>query len=205
VFRWDYLNNDPRNQFGKDQVGWMLERIDDPTKSADISKAIDGKFDVMDDQTLTMSERAFQLSFLGGFAAVLKAFDVISIAILLIMTLILANTIAMSVRERTHEYGVMRAIGFSPGYILGFILGESVLVAVVGGAVGLLATMGLINGMIGPYIENNMSSMFPYFKTPAHVMLIAVAAAIAVGAIAGIIPAILASRLRVVDALRRVD
>jgi len=205
VFRWDYLNNDQRNSYGKDQVGWMLERIDDPLHSADISKAIDKKFDEKDDQTLTMSERAFQLSFLGGFAAVLKAFDIISLGILLIMTLILANTIAMSVRERTHEYGVMRAIGFSPGYILGFILGESVLVAIVGGVIGLLITMGLINGMIGPFIENNMSSMFPYFKTPTRVLLIAVAAAVAVGGIAGIIPAIRASRLRVVDALRRLD
>jgi putative ABC transport system permease protein len=205
VFRWDYLNNDARNTLGKDQVGWMLERIDEPTKSAEISKTIDKKFDEKDDQTTTMSERAFQLSFIGGFAAVLKAFDVISLAILLIMILILANTIAMSVRERTHEYGVMRAIGFSPGYILGFVLGESVLVAVVGGLIGLLVTMGLINGVVGPFIETNMSSMFPYFHTPTRVLLIALAAAVAVGGIAGIIPAILASRRGVVDALRRVD
>ena len=65
VFRWDYLNNDPRNQFGKDQVGWMVERIDDPGRGPDVQKAIDAKFEEKDDQTLTMSERAFQLSFLG--------------------------------------------------------------------------------------------------------------------------------------------
>jgi putative ABC transport system permease protein len=205
VFRWDYLNNDPRNILGKDQVGWMLERITDPGKGADISKVIDTKFDEKDDQTLTMSERAFQLSFLGGFAAVLKAFDIISLAILVIMTLILANTIAMSVRERTHEYGVMRAIGFAPGHVVAFVLGESVLVAIIGGVIGLLITMGLINGMIGPFIEENMSSMFPYFHTPGRVLGMAVAAAIAVGAIAGIIPAVLASRLRVTEALRRLD
>jgi putative ABC transport system permease protein len=205
VFRWDYLNNDPRNAFGKDQIGWMLERIDDSVHSADISKAIDKKFEEKDDQTLTMSERAFQLSFLGGFSAILKAFNYISLAILLIMTLILANTIAMSVRERTHEYGVLRAIGFPPGHILGFILGESVLVALVGGAIGLLITLGLINGLIGPFIENNMSGMFPYFKTPGNVLAIAVGAAVLVGVIAGIVPAIRASQLKVTDALRRLD
>jgi putative ABC transport system permease protein len=205
VFRWDYLNNDPRNAFGKDQVGWMVERIDDPAQSASIAKAVDTKFDEKDDQTLTMSERAFQLSFLGAFSAVLKAFDIVSLAILLIMTLILANTIAMSVRERTHEYGVLRAIGFSPGYILGFIVGESVLIAAIGGVLGLLITLGLINGMIGPFIENNMSGMFPYFKTPSNVMILGLGAAVVVGIIAGIVPAIRASRLKVTDALRRID
>jgi putative ABC transport system permease protein len=205
VFRWDYLNNDPRNTFGKDQVGWLVDRIDDPGKGADISKAIDAKFDEKDDQTLTMSERAFQLSFLGAFSAVLKAFDLVSLAILLIMTLILANTIAMSVRERTHEYGVLRAIGFSPGYILGFILGESVLIAALGGALGLLLTFGLINGLLGPFIENNMNGFFPYFSTPPYVMLLAFAAALVLGMFAGFLPAWGASRLKVTDALRRLD
>jgi putative ABC transport system permease protein len=205
VFRWDFLNNDERNRFGKDTVGWMVSRITDSSKSAEISKAIDAKFDEKDDQTLTMSERAFQLSFLGAFSAILKAFDIISLAILLIMTLILANTIAMSVRERTHEYGVMRAIGFPPGHILGFIVGESVLVSLVGGLLGVLLTLGLINGMMGPFIEENMTSMFPNFSTPTRVMVIALIAAVIVGLIAGIIPAIRASRLKVTDALRRLD
>jgi putative ABC transport system permease protein len=205
VFRWDYLNNDPRSAFGKDQIGWLEERIDDPGRGPDISKAIDKKFDEKDDQTLTMSERAFQLSFLGAFSAVLKAFDIVSLGILLIMTLILANTISMSVRERTHEYGVLRAIGFSPGYILGFILGESVMIALLGGIVGLGITVALINGLIGPFIENNMSSMFPYFFTPARVLIMALGAAVLVGVVAGVVPPVGASRLRVTDALRRLD
>jgi putative ABC transport system permease protein len=136
IFRWDYLNNDPRAAFNKDHIGWMVSRVSDPLRGAEISRKIDAKFEERDDQTLTMSERAFQLSFLGGFAAVLKAFDLVSLVILVIMTLILANTIAMSVRERTHEYGVLRAIGFPPGHILGFILGESLLVAALGGLIG---------------------------------------------------------------------
>jgi putative ABC transport system permease protein len=205
VFRWDYLNNDPRNTFGKDQVGWLVERIDDPGRGPEITKAIDAKFDEQDDQTLTMSERQFQLSFLGAFSAVLKAFDIVSLGILLIMTLILANTIAMSVRERTHEYGVLRAIGFSPGYILGFIVGESILIALIGGAIGVLLTVGLINGVIGPFIENHMNGFFPYFSTPGRVMIIALGAAVLVGIIAGTLPAIRASRLKVTDALRRLD
>lgn len=205
VFRWDYLNNDPRAEFAHDQIGWMMSRITDSTKSADVSRAIDKIFDEREDQTVTMSERAFQLSFLGAFAAVLTAFDLVSLVILLIMTLILANTIAMSVRERTHEYGILRAVGFRPGHILGFILGESVLLALIGGVVGVLLTLALINGVMGPYIEENMAGFFPYFQAPVVVMLQALGAAVLLGLVAGLFPAYRASSRKVTDALRRID
>ncbi|HEV7554094.1 MAG TPA: FtsX-like permease family protein [Kofleriaceae bacterium] len=205
VFRWDFLDNDPRAAFSKDQIGWMISRINDSTRSAEISRAIDKKFDEKDDQTVTMSERAFQLSFLGGITAILKALDYISLAILLIMTLILANTIAMSVRERTHEYGVLRAIGFPPGHILGFILGESILVALLGGLIGIGVVVLLINHTIGPAIEENMTALFPYFRAPTSVIVTALGASVVLGAIAGAVPAIRASRLKVTDALRRLD
>jgi putative ABC transport system permease protein len=205
VFRWDYVNNDPRAVYSRDKIGWMVSRITDSVHSADISRKIDAKFEEHDDQTLTMSERAFQLSFLGGFTAVLGAFDIVSLVILLIMTLILANTIAMSVRERTHEYGVLRAIGFPPGHILGFILGESLLIALVGGLVGVALVIGVINHGLGPFMEENMTGFFPYFRAPASVLLRALGASVGLGIVAGAIPAVLASRLKVTDALRRVD
>ena len=205
VFRWDYLNNDPRGAFSREQIGWVMSRIDDPTKSAEISRAIDKLFDERDDQTITMSERAFQLSFLGGFTAVLSAFDLVSIVILVIMAMILANTIAMSVRERTHEYGVLRAIGFSPGYLLGFILGEAALIAIGGGLAGVLLTQLLINGAVGPMLEENMGAFFPYFRAPIGVLATALGLAAVGGVLAGLVPAIQASRRKVTDALRRVD
>jgi putative ABC transport system permease protein len=205
VFRWDYLSNDPRAAFTKDQLGWMVSRITDSTRSAEISRRIDAKFESHDDQTLTMSERAFQLSFLGAFSAILKAFDLVSLIILLIMTMILANTIAMSVRERTHEYGVLRAIGFPPSHIVGFILGEALLVAVVGGLIGIGLVVLIINHGLGPAVEENMSGFFPYFRTPTSVLVTALGAAAVLGVVAGAIPAIRASRLKVTDALRRID
>lgn len=203
VFRWDYLNNDPRAVFSKEKLGWMLSRITDSTHSADISRAIDAKFETLDDQTETMTERAFQLSFLGGFAAVLKAFDLASLVILLIMTLILANTIAMSVRERTHEYGVLRAIGFPPGHILGFILGEAALVAVAGGLLGIGLDVLAVNYGIGPLLENGGG--FRVFHTPVATLATALGAAVVLGVVAGVIPALRASRLKVTDALRRIE
>lgn len=209
VLRWDYLNDrlgeDPRTAEAKDEIGWVMTRIDDPSKSADITRAIDKMFEERDDQTLTMSERAFNLSFLGAFSAILSAFDLVSLVILLIMLLILANTLSMSVRERTHEYGVLRAIGFSPGYVFGFILGEAMLIALVGGVAGVLFTMLLINGAMGPALEENMGAFFPYFRTPMSILGLSLAGAMVIGAISGLVPAITASRRKVTDALRRVD
>ena len=205
VFRWDRLNDDTRSAFMKDKIGWILARIDDPAQSASISKAIDHEFDPKDDQTQTMSEREFQNQFMGGFVAILDAFDYISIVILIILGLVLANTIATSVRERTHEYGVLRAIGFPPGHIAGFILGESVLIALTGGLVGVGLTALLVNGALGPFLEEHMGNWFPYFSTPTGVMVIALGAAVAIGLISGALPALRASRRKVTDALRRLD
>jgi putative ABC transport system permease protein len=205
VFRWDFLNNDPRGEVMRDKIGWVLTRIDSPGQSAALSKQIDATFDQREDQTLTMSERAFQLSFLGAFAGVLDAFFYISLIILLIMALILANTIATAVRERTHEYGVLRAVGFQPGHIVAFIMGESALVAVAGGVAGVLLTLGLINGMMGPAIEENMGALFPYFRAPPAVIGRAMLLAVGIGIASGAIPAYLASRRKITDALRRVD
>jgi putative ABC transport system permease protein len=205
IFRWDYLNNDPRAVFSKEHIGWMIARVTDPAGGAEIAKRIDAKFEGNDDQTLTMSERAFALAFLGGFAAVLGAFNWVSLVILLIMTLILANTIAMSARERTHEYGVLRAIGFPPGHILGFIVGESLLIAVVGGLLGIGVVWLLINHGLGPVMAENMNGVFQNFFAPGWVLAVALGAAAVLGVIAGAIPAALASRLKITDALRRVD
>ncbi|MGE0547407.1 MAG: ABC transporter permease [Kofleriaceae bacterium] len=205
VFHWNYLNNDPRAAYNKDQIGWVMSRISDANKSAEISRAIDKKFDERDDQTVTMSERAFQLSWLGAFSALLTVFDGVSLVIMLIMTLILANTIAMSVRERTHEYGVLRAIGFAPGQIVTFILLESVFVALLGAVIGVGLTILMINNGMGPAIEENMGGLFPYFRAPGRVMLTAVIAAGCLGLLAGLIPAISVSRRKVTDSLRRID
>jgi putative ABC transport system permease protein len=204
IFRWDFLNNDPRSVYSKEKLGWMLSRISDPKRSADIARSIDARFDTLDDQTVTMDERALALSFLGGFVALLSAFGIGSLVILLIMALVLANTIAMNVRERTHEYGVLRAIGFPPGHVFGFIVGESVLVALVGGLIGVGLVVGLINHTLGPLFAQTAAAPRNFF-TPTATIAIGFAAAVGLGLIAGVLPALGASRLRTTDALRRLD
>ena len=203
LFHWDYLNEKlPLRR--RDTIGWITTRVDDPTRGAEISAAIDRRFDDKEIQTLSQDEATFRNGFLAAFSAILKALDIISIVILVIMMLILGNTIAMGVRERTNEYGVLRAIGFLPRHIAGFILGEAILTALVGGVLGLVLGAALIQGVLSRVIEENMGSMFPYFRISAPVAALAVALAVVLGALAAVLPAYRASKLRVVDALRRV-
>ncbi|HVV83258.1 MAG TPA: FtsX-like permease family protein [Kofleriaceae bacterium] len=206
LFRWDYLNDNPELQPSmKDKIGWIIARTSDPKGSSSVTRAVDKLFDDRDDQTLSMSERAFSLSFLGGFASLLRAFDIGSMVILLIVLLVLANTNAMSTRERTHEYGVLRAIGFQPRHVILFAMAESALIALIGALVGVAVLALLINGAVGPWLEQHMSSLFPFFRVPASVMVTSLVAALALGAGAAALPAIRASRLKVTDSLRRID
>jgi putative ABC transport system permease protein len=202
-FHYDYLNEDPRSQATHDQVGWIVSRVDDPGRSAEIAKAIDAKFEERDIQTLSMSERAMNASFIGMISAVLEAMDLVSLVILAIMALILGNTVAMGVRERTHEYGVLRAIGFLPKHLAWFVLGEAVTVSTLGGVLGILVSYPFVEQGIGRFLEENMGGFFPFFRIdPATVVMAFVLSAV-VGAVAAAVPAYNASRLHVVDALRR--
>lgn len=202
-FHWNYLNESVPPRM-KDQIGWVVSRIDEPGRSAEISRAIDAKFDERDHATLTMSESAMNQSFLGMFSAMLSALDLVSLVILAIMLLILGNTIAMGVRERTHEYGVLRAIGFLPKQIATFVLVESMLVGFLGGTLGLLLSYPLVERGIGRFLEENMGGMFPYIRIEPGVAGLAVALALGLGALAAALPAWRSARLDVVTALRRV-
>jgi putative ABC transport system permease protein len=202
-FHWDYLNESlPPRQ--KDMVGWIMTNIADSSQSGRISKEIDAKFDNRDLQTITMSEAALNQSFLGMFSAVLKAIDIVSIVITLIMALIVGNTIAMGVRERTNEYGVLRAIGFLPSHIARFILAEGLVIGVLGGTVGVLLGYPVVNGAMSRVIEENMGNMFPQFKVQPSIAAFAFVLATLLGIVAAILPARKASQLQVVEALRRV-
>ncbi len=203
-FHWDYLNDSTAMRV-KDQVGWIVTRVDDPKKSGQISKQIDAMFDERDTQTITMSEKAMQQSFLGMISAVLTAIDIVTIAILAIIVLILGNTIAMAVRERTTEYGCLRAIGFRGKHIAAFVVGESITIGLLGGALGLGFSQLLINGMLGPFLEENMGGMFPHFKLAPGLIAVALAIAAGLAVLAAVLPAYSASKLKVVDALRAIE
>ena len=203
MFHWSYLNEslpDAR----KDEIGWITTRVDDPGRGPAVAAAIDKLFDDKDVQTTTMSERAMNLSFLGMLSAILGALNIISLIILLIMMMLIGNTIAMGVRERTREYGVLRALGFRPGHIRTFIMGEAIALGLLAGTVGLALSYPLVELGIGRFLEENMGAWFPYFRIAPETAGLAVGLAVVLAASAATIPARRASRLAVTDALRRV-
>jgi putative ABC transport system permease protein len=203
LFRWDYFNNKlPERR--RDEIGWIMARIDDPRKSADISKAIDTMFDERDIQTLSMSEKQLNNQFIAMFDAILFALDIVSLVIMAILLLILGNTIAMGVRERTTEYGVLRAIGFLPKHIAWFIVGEGLFIGLLGGLAGLALGSVLISGMSKFIEEGPMAGFFPYFRLQPLTVATAFGLSAILGVVAAAIPAYRASKLQVTDALRKV-
>lgn len=202
-FHWDYLNDGMPARM-QDKVGWVVSRIEPGLNSADVAKKIDQVFDEQDTQTLSQDEGTFQHSFLAMMSAVLKAMNVVSLVILGIMMLILGNTVAMGARERTSEYGVLRAIGFLPGDIAMLVIGEAATLGIAGGAAGLALGVPFVNYGMGRWIEENMGGMFPYFRVAVPTAVAAMVLAVTLGLLAGVLPAWRSSKLKVVDALRRV-
>lgn len=204
-FHWNYLNEalDAGDQ-ARDQVGWIVSKVSGPQASAQVSKRIDAVFDVRDIQTLSMSERALNASFLGMLASLLSAVDVVSIVILLIMMLILGNTLATSVRERTREYGTLRAIGFRPHHVAGSIVSEAAAIGLIGALVGIGLAIPLINSGLGAFMEQNFTLFFPSFIVTPNDAVFAVFAAVALSGLAAVLPAYFASVENVTHALRHV-
>ena len=173
-------------------------RIDDPNNGVRIAKAIDGSFANSPWETKTDTEKAFATGFLKQAGNI--EFLMLSIGSVVFFTLLLVtgNTMAIAVRERMRELAVLKAVGFSDGFVLSLVLGESLLLAAVGGGLGLvLVKLFTLHG-------DPTRGMLPFFYLPLNAVIAGVALALTVGIIAGILPALAAMRLRVVDAMRRV-
>jgi putative ABC transport system permease protein len=188
----------------KDLVGWVISRIDNPSQSANLTMAVDKLFDEKDVQTTTMSERSMNNSFMAAFSAILTALNIVSVVALLIVMLILGNTIAMGVRERTREYGVLRALGFTPRHVATFVMGEALTIGVLAGVLGCALSYPVVQLGVGRWLEENMGAFFPYFRVSIETAVVTAILAVVLGAVSAIIPAMQASRLTIIDALRRV-
>jgi putative ABC transport system permease protein len=196
LFRFDYLEE--RRQFGKGTVGWYVLKLANPDDAVAVSKKIDAEFANSPFETLTQTEKAFAASFAKQMGNV--EFLVMTIGSVVFFTLLLVtgNTMAIAVRERTGELAVLKTIGFSDPGVLALILAESVLIAGQGGILGLaLAKLFTLGG-------DPTRGLLGTFYLPWGSLGLGFALALGVGVAAGLLPAVSAMRLRVVDALRRV-
>ena len=182
----------------KGLIGWYVVRIADADRVAAVARQIDLQFANSPAETKTSSERAMAQSFVnqvGNIGAILRAFVT---AVFFTMLLVTANTMAQSVRERTNEIGVLKTLGFSNRGVLGLVLSESVLITVIGGALGLAGAWWL-----GVQFEPVFRAYLPGFKVPPDAIALGVAFMLVLGLVAGAVPAAQAMRLRIVEALRR--
>jgi len=201
LFHWSYLNETVKARFPRrgDQIGLYVVEINDPGQAAEVSEHIDATFRNSLAETLTETEKAFQLGFVAMTEAILVAVQAVSYVIVLIIMAVMANTMAMTARERYGEYATMKAIGFSNGFVAMLIFVESVGIAIVGGIAGILLTLPLADAFGGA-----MGSLFPVFFVSQETMLMQLAAAAVVGVVAALIPAWRAAHVRIVDGLRAV-
>ena len=181
----------------KDTAGFYFTRVDTPENMPRAARAIDEMFHATPVPTKSESEQAFKLDFIATLGSV-KAF-ILSIcgAVLFTTLLVCANTMAMSIRERTREVAVLRTLGFTRGRILKLLLSESIAISVIGGLIGVALATGAIVFMARPGIGLPVS-----MHMTAGTALVALAAALLVGFVSGLIPSYRASHLGIVDALR---
>lgn len=203
-FHNEYLNQSDWVLANK-VTGLYYLKVDNGEDVPRVAATIDKMFENSDAPTKTLTEKQFQLQFMEMMGNVKLLINGISLIILFAVTLIVANTVAMSARERVTEIAVMRTLGFGRGHILGFILSESVLMSLLGGFLGvLLAKYVFIPGLVAGASKTSISIWLVNFKVSLPTLALAFAVSVGVGILAGFLPAIQSSRLRIVDGLRKV-
>lgn len=201
LFHWKRLSEALRQRSGggADRVGVFIVGIDDPDDAAALSQRIDAQFRNSLGETLTETEKAFQLGFVAMSEAILLAIQAVSGIVILIIMAVMANTMTMTARERLAEYATLKALGFPAGFVVRLLLGESLLIATLGGALGIALSFPatrLVGQLTG--------TLFPVFRLSPTTLALQAAAALAIGMVAAAWPAWRMSRLGIVNGLRHV-
>ncbi len=194
-FHYDYF--DEGRQWGKGTIGWFVIRIADPAQADAIAARVDQEFANSPTETKTEPEGAFAAGFAQQIGDIGLIVTGILTAVFFTILLVAGNTIAQSVRERTEEIGVLKAIGFPNGLVLTLVLAESSLIAALGGLTGLGLAWLLTAG------GSPMPTMLPVFYFPLQDILLGLALVVALGLVTGALPALQAMRLGTAEALRR--
>ncbi len=194
--QFDYYNEPLL--FGKDMIGSVNIRVQDEKQSSAIAHKIDAMFANSTAETETLSERDWVKHWIAQIGDMTIIVTSVTLAVFFTMLLVTANRMAQSVRERTNEIGVMKTLGFGAGLIVLLVLLESLLLTLSGGLVGLGLAKVLSLGLAFILKDN-----LPGFAIHGSTFLVALALMVAFGLVAGLWPSLMASRLKVVDALRR--
>jgi len=200
-FQWNYLFEQvqAREPGRPVDAGWYILRVQPAEAMPRVATTIDDQFVNSRAPTKTESEKAFQQSFVAMSSAIITSLQVISVVIVGIILLVLANTILMAVRERTREYAVLKTLGFSARHLFVLIFGESLLIAICGGLIGLALTFPMVAGF-----GKALPTFFPIINVAPLTIGLALGAALIAGAVAAFFPATRVVRTPIVAGLRTV-
>jgi putative ABC transport system permease protein len=196
VFQYDYF--DETRSFGKDSIGWMALRTASPSLNDGVIKTVDQLFANSSYETATDTEKAFNKAFVAQFGNIALIVVLVVGAAFVTILMIVGNTMALSVRERTREIGVLKTLGFSGSRILRLVLGESILLALIGGLPGLgLAILFIV------LVRDSLTGILPHINVAPGIVLAGVAMMVMLGVVTGLVPALGAMRLKIAAALGR--
>jgi putative ABC transport system permease protein len=196
VFPYAYF--DETRSFGKDMIGWLTLRTTSASANDRVAKAIDAMFANSPYETATDTEKAFNKAFVAQLGNIALIVGLVVGAAFATILMIVGNTMVMTVRERTREIGVLKTLGFSGQRILRLVLGESVLLSLIGGLIGTgIAALGIMN------LRESLMQFVPGMVLSPGIVLLAVALMLALGVLTGLVPAVNAMRLKIVTALGR--
>ena len=202
LLHWQYLSETARKRLGRsmaDYVGVYVLRIDQPDNAPLVSERIDTLFRNSLAETLTETEKAFQLSFVSMSEPILVAINAVSLVIVVIIMAVMANTMSMTARERLSEYATLKALGFPPGFIVKLLFGESLVIALLGGGLGLALTL-----QVAAASAPSAGPLTPVFRVSELTMALQLLASVVVGVVAAAWPAWKMSRISIVNGLRHV-
>jgi putative ABC transport system permease protein len=194
-FRHDYFDENRRGAQG--QIGWFYIRVKDPKRAEEVARKVDEAFANSPAETKTETEKAFVKGFAeqaGNIGAITMS---ILTAVFFTILLVAGNTMAQAVRERMSELGVLKAIGYTDGQVLALVLAEALLIAVIGGGIGLVLGYFAVRG------GDPTGGALPVFTFPFRDRVIGAIFVILLGVVSGLLPALQAMRLNPVEALRR--
>lgn len=182
-----------------DYVGVYVTRIGQPEEAPRVAQRIDALFANSLSETRTETEKAFQLGFVSMSESILVAIRAVSLIIIVIIMVVMANTMSMTARERLAEYATLKALGFPPGFVVRLLLGESLLISLIGGGLGMALTFPLARAFVSA-----TQSLFPVFQVSTTTVLLQALACLVVGVVAAAWPAWRMSRIDIVQGLRHV-
>lgn len=201
LIHYGYVNEWVRQRYPSrgNATGAFIIGIDQPHNAAQIAKAVDAEFRNSLAETLTETEAAFQLSFVSMSETILAAIEAVSFIIIVIIMAVMANTMTMTARERLAEYATLKALGFSPAFVVQLLFGESLLISLIGGGLGIALTYPAVAAIAGA-----LGSFLPVFEVSRLTLLGQLGAALVVGTVAAAWPAWKMSRIDIVSGLRHV-